>query len=216
MSEWTKEAQSKETNRVSTSACDKHKAFGNANKHFTLSLLNQNFQCIKNKIYELDVMLNDELRDLDIICGTEHWLNEKEINSYPLPNYKISSSFCRSNYKNGGSIIFVKDSIPGKHTEKKLTYYLNEEKVFEHSVTEFKHPNISLTIACVYRSPDGCLISFLEKLEILLNSLTNKNSQLILCGDFNINFLDSDSSIVSEFRSVIHSFNLGELITSPT
>ena len=74
----------------------------------------------------------------------------------------------------------------------------------------------NMTIACVYRSPDGCLISFLEKLEILLNSLTNKNSQLILCGDFNINFLDSNSNIVSEFRSVIHSFNLGELITSPT
>ena len=99
--------------------------------------------------------------------------------------------------------------------EKNQTYYLNQEKTFEHTVTEIVYPNYSITVACIYRSPDGCIETYLENFEILLNSLKSKGKPLILCRDFNINFLNNDS-IVSEFRTIIHSHNLAETIHTPT
>ena len=77
------------------------------------------------------------------------------------------------------------------------------------------YPKFSVTVACIYRSPDGCMETFLEKFEILINSLKNKGKPVILCGDFNLNFLTTDSQL-SEFRSLIHSYNLVETIDTPT
>ena len=68
---------------------------------------------------------------------------------------------------------------------------------------------------CIYRAPDGCITSFIEQFEILLNSLKYKDKPLIICGDFNINFLDNNS-IVSKFRSLIHSYNMAETINTLT
>jgi len=122
--------------------------------------MHQNFQCLRNKSHELEIMLSTELKDLNILCCTEHWLHANEIVSYHIKNFKLSSSFCRTRYKNGGSAIFVKENMICK--EKNQTYYLNQEKTFEHTVTEIVYPNYSITVACIYRSPDGCIETFLE------------------------------------------------------
>ena len=143
-------------------------------------------------------MLSTELKDLNILCCTEHWLHVHEIVSYHIKNFKLSSSFCRTRYKIGRSDIFVKENKICK--EKNQTYYLNEEKTF---------------VACIHRSPDGCIETYLENFEILLNSLKSKGKPLTLSWDFHINFLINDS-IVSEFRTIIHSHNLAETIHTPT
>ena len=83
-------------------------------------------------------------------------------------------------------------------------------------VTDIKFLNSSwLSIACIYRSPDGCIRTFLEHFEILIHTLKKKDKPLIICGDFNINFLSSDN-IISEFRSLLQSYNLVETIGTPT
>lgn len=194
------------------------KTSGNTNNIFNstgMSIMHQNFQCLKNKLDELEVLFSHELRDIDILCCTEHWLNEKEITLFHIKNYKLASSFSRTKYKNGGSAIFVKATSNISHIEKRQTYYLNREKDFEHVVTEIKYSNYCFTVACIYRSPSGSLNTFLENLEILLHSLKNNNKPLILCGDFNIDFSENNKA-ASDFRSLIHSFNLIETIDSPT
>lgn len=194
------------------------KTSGNTNNIFNstgMSIMHQNFQCLKNKLNELEVLFSHELRDIDILCCTEHWLNEKEVTLFHIKNYKLASSFSRTKYKNGGSAIFVKATSNISHIEKRQTYYLNREKDFEHVVTEIKYSNYCFTVACIYRSPSGSLKTFLENLEILLHSLKNNNKPLILCGDFNIDFSENNSA-ASDFRSLIHSFNLIETIDSPT
>lgn len=179
----------------------------------SVTLMHQNFQCIRNKLYQLEIIINHDLKKLDILCCTEHWLNTKEITYCHIPDFNLSSYFCRDTYKNGGTAIFVRQHL--SHIEKKNTYYLNQDKVFEHAVTEISGQDYNLTVVCVYRSPDGCIKTFLEKFELLLNHLKSKKKQLILCGDFNIDFLNSDATI-TEFRSLIRSYNLIETIDTPT
>ena len=56
-----------------------------------------------------------------------------------------------------------------------------EEKNFEMSLIEL--PRYKLIIVCIYRSPDGYLEKFLEKLELVIQKLSKRNKTLLLCGD---------------------------------
>jgi hypothetical protein len=58
-----------------TSACNVEKTSGNANNLFSISLMDQNLQCLRNKSHELEIMLTNELKALNILCCTEHWLH---------------------------------------------------------------------------------------------------------------------------------------------
>jgi len=42
---------------------------------------------------------------------------------------------------------------------------------------------------CVYRSPDGDFSTFLRSLESVIQKVQARNKQLILCGEWNINFM---------------------------
>ena len=50
-------------------------------------------------------------------------------------------------------------------------------------------PRYKLIIVCIYRSPDSYLEKFIEKLELVVKKLSKKNKNLLLCGDWNIDFL---------------------------
>jgi DNA-binding transcriptional regulator WhiA len=50
-----------------------------------------------------------------------------------------------------------------------------------------------LHIVCIYRSPDGQLDKILNKLELVIQKLQTKNKILLLCGDWNIDFLREGS-----------------------
>lgn len=84
-------------NRVSNCKLSIHahdstsKTSGNASKPKGILLMNQNVQCLRNKVYEIEIMLNDELQNVDVLCLTEHWLNESEIHSYNIQNFKLCS-----------------------------------------------------------------------------------------------------------------------------
>jgi hypothetical protein len=46
-----------------------------------------------------------------------------------------------------------------------------------------------LIIVCVCRSPDGDFSTFLRSLESVTQKVQARNKRLILCGDWNINFM---------------------------
>lgn len=52
-----------------------------------------------------------------------------------------------------------------------------------------KIPKLGLIIATVYHSPTGNFDVFLEKMEIFLNKVHTTRCDVIVCGDFNIDFL---------------------------
>ena len=66
----------------------------------------------------------------------------------------------------------------------------NKEKDFEICALKLHIFSGSFTVICIYKSPTG---NFLNKLESILNTIYNKSTDLILCGDFNISYLNDNS-----------------------
>lgn len=63
-----------------------------------------NVQCLRNKMTEFEVCV-DSLRP-DLICISEHWLQQGEIN-----NYTLATHLCRTNKIHGGLLIYTKKFI---------------------------------------------------------------------------------------------------------
>jgi len=67
----------------------------------------------------------------------------------------------------------------------------------------------------VYRSPTGDVTYFLNALEIAIDQLYNNITNIIICGDFSINYL-SDNKNKQELNSLLNSYNLYSIIEFPT
>jgi hypothetical protein len=68
---------------------------------------------------------------------------------------------------------------------------------------------------CTYRSPDGDFHTFLNKLELVIEKVHSLNKKLILCGDWNINFMKR-SDRLEELRNLLVMYNLINTVISPT
>jgi exonuclease III len=89
------------------------------------------------------------------------------------------------NSDHGGSCIFVKQGVMTKGLNS-----LNkqgEEKSLGLSVIELIR--YAIIVMCICRNPDGKIDTFFNKLEMIMQKLIVKHKILILCGDWNINFL---------------------------
>jgi len=71
------------------------------------------------------------------------------------------------------------------------------------------------TIICIYRSPTGNFTYFLNQLESILNKLYKTSTELILCGEFNVNYLN-DNSRKHLLDSLLASFSLFSTVKFPT
>ena len=90
---------------------------------------------------------------------------------------------------------------------------MGEEKSIELSAVEIVEYGI--IIICIYRSPDGKINIFFEKLEMIIQKLIDKHKTLILCGDWNINLLQS-SNHAKEMNNLLLRYNLKCLVNAPT
>jgi len=52
----------------------------------------------------------------------------------------------------------------------------------------------TIIIVTVYRSPTGNIAYFLNNLEAALNQIYNNTVDIILCGDFNINYFNDNQN----------------------
>ena len=72
-----------------------------------------------------------------------------------------------------------------------------------------------LCVVCIYRSPDGQFDKFLEKLELVVQKILMKGKILILCGDWNIDFLH-ESRNQKDLTDFLLRYNLVNTVQSPT
>jgi hypothetical protein len=90
---------------------------------------------------------------------------------------------------------------------------LGEEKSFEPSGTELVQ--YAVIVICIYRSADGKFGTFLNKLELIIQKLMGKHKTLILCGDWNINILQTNPQKM-ELNSLLLRYNLKHIVNMPT
>ena len=70
-------------------------------------------------------------------------------------------------------------------------------------------------IITIYRSPTGNITYFLNNLEAALNQIYSNTANILLCGDFNINYLN-DNQNKQALNSLLTSYNLCSVIDFPT
>jgi hypothetical protein len=152
-----------------------------------------------------------ELKHVDVTCLTEHWQSDQKLRCTNIVDFKLVSAFCRSSNEHGGSSIYIRNGLETRE----IHYFagISEEKTFEMSLTEL--PEYKLLIVCIYRSPDGQVDKFLDKLESVVQKLLMKGKILILCGDWNIDLLH-EGSYQKDLTGLLLRYNLVNTVQSPT
>ena len=182
------------------------------NKHTenNLTIFHQNICGLSNKIDEL---LNSLTKNTpQIICITEHHLTDEELEIITLQPYILGAKFCRRMYECGGVCIFILDNI--NYTTINMDRY-STEKDIEICAVKLHISSYTIIIITVYRSPTGNIAHFLSNLEAALNQIYSNTVNIILCGDFNINYL-VDNQNKQALNSLLTSYNLSSIIDFPT
>ncbi|XP_046994471.1 uncharacterized protein LOC124606530 [Schistocerca americana] len=159
----------------------------------TFRLIQQNFQSLGNKHYELDTIA--AIDNPDVLVISEHWYTD-ELISVCKPLFIIfCSAFSRKEKRGGGVAIFAASELA------EINYKWGKE---------------NLIIIGLYRPPSGSLDSFFDDIDIDIKHC-NKNGwvNVILTGDINIDLLSSDS-VSKKLMLILAQFNLTFLINEPT
>jgi hypothetical protein len=124
----------------------------------------------------------------------------------------LGAHFCGQTYKQGGVSIYVSNDI--QYNTINLDKY-NREKDLEICALKTRVLSHSLIVICICRSPTGNFTYFLNQLEFILSRIHKVSTNLILCGDFNINHLDVNSR-KHLLESLLASFSLFSTGKFPT
>lgn len=171
------------------------------------NIVHLNVQCLRNKMLEIEQLC--VLEEIDFLCVCEHWLKMGQANLYTPEGFTLGSIFCREISKNGGAAIFVKDGISFE------PYNIGEiSEEFQFEVAAIKLEN-KIIIISLYRSPDGDLDIYFQKLEKITRQIIKNNLKVIICADVNIDIL-KDNVKKREFLNLLKSLNLFCTNLSPT
>jgi hypothetical protein len=89
------------------------------------------------------------------------------------------------------------------------------EKVIEACAAQLNTGNNYFIILCIYRSPCGNVERFIDQLELILKFVYNLKFELIICGDFKINFLEKSTKSF-QLNSLLQTYNLVRFVDFPT
>ena len=171
-----------------------------------------NIQGLRNKTEEIDIWLKSQKYNLDALCMTETWLTSDELSlGIYIGELQLVSGFSRTNKRHGGVGIFIKKDL--HYTVLKNIENLNKESDFECCAVSLD--TLNTILVSIYRSPLGNMDIFFNSMNECLERIFKCNKQIIITGDFNINFMNLDNNVIN-FKNLLLSFNLKITISEPT
>ena len=196
-------------------------------QNLKLSLLNVNSLNAHNTCVQNDPWLKSSY----VICLIETWLkpsqathdftlktnNHKnnplhnpEYTHTPLRQDRSATTF--TNHKGGILLHIHKDlhivtdfTVPNIHLEHKIA-------ILSHRA----NPTNKFCVVALYNVPETPTNSFLELLEILITSVPHTAIPTILCGDFNINFLQPLNVPTQKLVKLLKYYSFTQIVTKPT
>jgi len=140
---------------------------------------------------------------LDVLCVSEHWLKNLEIEYYSkIYNLRLVSAFCREERENGGTAIYVKEGLNSKNID--MSNHCTELDI---EVCGVELVESQLIILSVYRSPCGNIDNFMQSLDMCLRRFLLCGKKVLVCGDVNIH-LETTSIEESNLANLLTSYGL--------
>ena len=188
--------------------------------HKGLAIAHLNVRSLWNKLNVLKINLQNEL-NIDIIGISESWLtNNLDDNLINIPNYNIIRHDRKweenGNVKIGGGVcVYIKNDI-NYSTHALSMYNISCINVECQWVRIIKKKQRNVVIGNVYRPPQGKVKNFVDYIEGVMENLNLDCEDIILMGDFNIDFLDKTSSEYKQMNSLMRHAGLDAYIQEPT
>ena len=168
-----------------------------------------NAQSIKNKDTPVRTLLEEEHIDIGIITETwlkesdeEEWICTSELNNDGWRFYSVPRK-----ERSGGGVALVSKLNKIKQLES------GARNTFEYGIWQVTSRNISLSIVGVYRPPysEKNKFSINDFLDEYTDFLTRKMAtlkNLLICGDFNIHFEDTENNESVAYREINEALGL--------
>jgi exonuclease III len=181
------------------------------NSKNALKIFHQNIRGLNSdKIEELTLALAMDF--MHIICLTEHHMRDSIIDTFILPHYNLGTKFCRKKLKNGGVCIFIHESIQFSNINMEK---FCKDKDLEICAVRLHLAHYEICIITIYRSPSGDLQYFIDNMEEALNMIYRNTIEIIICGDFNINY-QKDTQEKMLLDSLLASYGMYSVVLFPT
>ena len=167
-----------------------------------------NVRSIRNK----GVVISDNIasHNIDLLCLTETHIRTSDTDSLLKSVTPVNHVFLqrpRVTGLGGGVGFIINNNLspksldsPGYHT-------------FENMVTSVL--GSGLTVACVYRPPGPCTVTFMEDFMSFVGFLSSVDTRFCILGDFNMH-VDVPEGVGAKFISILESCNLDQHVTQPT
>ena len=159
-------------------------------------ILHFNTRSIKKHYEELGALISCFQSSPSIICLTESWVtNVDDPILFNVTNYNTCLSKSRVG-SGGGIMIQIRDEVS---LVEELNCDLDESVLAHLTIGDLK-----IALLVVYNPPRANKQNFIFELDNTLENLSDSYYRIIVCGDFNINVLDTNrltSTYLSTFRS---------------
>ena len=156
-----------------------------------LSILHYNIQSLPAKYDSLVAEVSQLGFKFDIMCFTESWLTPESKDSVYFESYSAYHSLRPGGRRGGGISVYVRETFNVTVLEQCTVSSEHIESLF----IEVCIGTSKFILGVVYRCPSSSHAVFTEKLcEIIPPLISVCGRNLIICGDFNYDFLQYDTS----------------------
>ena len=184
-----------------------------------LKIVHLNIRSLLKKIDQLRAIL--EGSQIDIIAISETWLNSKidpqMVNIQGYKMYRLDREVKKHKLvrkRGGGLITFVRDTY--------MDVYVQEDANVSSADIEIQWLKIqrnnskTILLANVYRPPSGKINQAIKTIEEGLTSLPKSNEEVILLGDFNVDYKNAKSLNYKKIKFFERSNSLEQKICTTT
>ena len=175
---------------------------------FNFSVLHINCQSLRNKFDSFSHFLSSLNVTFDIICVTETWLYDNELQFFRLDNYVFTGT--QRDTRGGGAGAFVRCGLDVRECTVGGVAGADVHTVSLAVGGSSDQNNIKITI--IYRQPSTDVNLFLHDLETILSSTPSTHH--IITGDININIFCEQSC--ENYLNLISLYNFENIIDKPT
>ena len=175
------------------------------------TILNYNIRSFFKNIDQFLLLLDALATKPTILILTETWLVENNYLDANIPGYNAFHTI-RKTRRSGGVSIFVRNSLNAS----KIDQYSKSDTIMELCVVKVCISHFNLNIFGIYRSHERTIEDFDVSILEILNGSSFRNSNMILAGDLNFDYGNSEDRSILRIICNLQSLNFIPLIKKPS